>query len=506
MAKKYDVIIVGGGHNSLVVGARLAKDAGIKNILVLEKESILGGCSRTDPNIFPGYKVDTGAQALYGPAAGAARLLELEKFGLERIELSPNFRWFLGNDVEIDCYPDIERTIKEIEKYDKEEAANYKRLSDDFAPFAAQVQNLNRKPDLKHTEYMQVLETLGDDAMWMYLGKGADVLRAYFKTDWMVGGLARLFLAANLDPNWPTSGWMIAGAYSQFHFRPFWRAKGGMGGFVGSLARVIEHYGGEVRLNAGVKKIIIENGQAKGVRLESGEEIQGDIIVSGTHFKISYFDLVGAEKLPPKFVRKLNRLAEGYSGVGVFLALDQEPETPGGPRSVMMTASGLREIEDTFVAFHRHQLPKEPSLWINNPCIVDPTLAPPGKYWISFFAIVPLTLQGTTWEAELEKYADLILEKANRKIPNLKRHIINRYIQSPLIIEKDMNVPGGSVMGPVMTLDQMWAMRPPVRSPIKNLYMTGTGVHPGGGVSGAPGFNTSTVIMQDLGLGKKKGR
>jgi phytoene dehydrogenase-like protein len=510
--KKYDVIIVGAGHNSLACGGRLAKVGGIKNILVLEKHpSILGGCSRTDPNIFPGYKVDTGAQALYGAARGCVKALGLEEFGCEPIELVPNFYWLLGEgkeSKEIPVYPDINLTIKEIEKYSKEEAANYRRLFDDSLPFVANVLSLQGKPDVTSTQLMQVLETVGKDAMYMYLSRASEILRSYFKTDWMIGGIARLILASNLDPRWPTSGWMVPGSFSFTHLAPFWRAKGGMGNFVGAMAKLIEHNGGEVRLNAGVKKIIIENGQAKGVRLESGEEIEGDIIVSGTHFKISYFDLVGKEHLDPKFVTYLERQVEGYSGLGVFLTLDQEPEFGG--KGCAMTAGGLRDIEDTFEAFSRNVLPPHPSLWLNNPCIVDPTLAPPGKYWVSFFAIVPCTLAGTTWAKEKEPYAEKVLDAAARRIPNLKRHIINRYIQNPVDIERDMNVPGASVMGPVMTLDQMWSMRPPIRSPIKNLYMTGTGVHPGGGVSGTPGFNTARVILADLekkkGPEKKKGR
>ncbi len=489
---EYDLIVIGGGHNGLITAARLAK-YGLKT-LVLEKNSILGGCSRTDHHIFPGFKVDTGAQTLHHFTARVAQELNLKEFGLEAIDLAPSLYMILGDNIEIGFYHSLDDTCKEIAEYSQEEADNYRRFCLTWAPFLGQAEGACFKPEVTYTEFMQVLESMGHNALYLFLARALDILRAYFSTDWMRTAIARAVFEAGLDPRWPTTGF-AASILLSIHQSPYWRPKGGMEGLINPLAKMIQHYGGKILLNSGVKRIIVEDGQARGVKLESGEEIEGDIIVSATHFKVTYFHLLGEERLKPDFVQYLKRLIESHGVFGLFLALNGKPEAKANQ---IILANGLGDLEDGIEAIYGNKLPKNPIVWVGNPCKDDSTLAPPGKSWISIFGYCPYNLQGTAWEAEEERFADILMEAIQKCIPDIKGNIIDRYIETPLKIERNFNLPGCSYMGPLMMFNQMYSMRPSFRSPIKNLYITGTATNPGGGVTGAPGFNAATVILEDL--------
>lgn len=489
---EYDLIVIGGGHNGLITAVRLAK-YGLKT-LVLEKNSILGGCSRTDHNIFPGFKVDTGAQTLNHYTARVSQELNLKEFGLEVIDLAPSLYMVLDDNIEIGIYQGLDDTCKEIAKYSQEEANNYRRFCQTWAPFLSQAEGAYFKPEVTYTEFMQVLESMGHNALYLFLARALDILGAYFSTDWMRTAIARVIFEAGLDPRWPTTGFATSILLS-IHQSPYWRPRGGMEGLINPLAKMIQHCGGKTFVNSGVKRILVKDGQARGVELGSGEEIEGDIIVSATHFKVTYFRLLGEEHLKPDFVQYLERLVESHAVLGVFLALNGKLEAKGNQ---IILANGVRNLMDGIEAIHGNKLPKNPIVWIGNPCKDDPTLAPPGKSWISIFGHCPYELQGTTWEAEEERFADILIEAIQKRIPDIKGNIIDRYIETPLKIERSFNLPGCSYMGPLMTFNQMYSMRPSFRSPIKNLYITGTATHPGGGVTGAPGFNAASVILEDL--------
>jgi len=492
---KYNVIVIGSGHNGLVAGAKLAK-SGLKT-LVLDKAFLLGGCSRTDPNQIPGYKFNTGSMIIQHTMLKIAEQLGLEQFGFEPIVTPPNrpvYTFLVGKNVQFGIYRDLEFTYQEISRFSEGEADNYRRLIQDWAPFMKMVGQVMGMLEPTYAELFKILESLGPKAMWLYLAPVSDIFRSYFSTDWM-GGLARYITGGGVLPQSPGTGFGTQ-YLPRMHFAPGFKAKGGMAGLIEPLSKVIEHNGGEVRLNSGVRKILVEEGQAKGVRLESGEEIEGDMVVSNPDFRITFFDLVGEENLETEFILRLRRLKSTGSNFNVSLVLDEKFPIEC---SSFIVVEGLKQVEENAIALDDGRLAK-PALWVDNPCPDDPSLAPLGGNYIRLYQIDPSYLKGTTWEEQKERRAEDLIDVLEEHVPGIRRHIVDRYVMCPSDLETYFCLPpgGGGMVGPNLTIDQMYSMRVPYRSPIKNLYQTGASVHPMGGVLGLPGYNTARIILQDL--------
>jgi phytoene dehydrogenase-like protein len=478
----------------------LAK-AGLRT-LVLEKAPLLGGCSRSDPNIFPGYKVNTGGIAIQRPIKRIARDLGLEQFGFEPVEVPENepvLYYMVGEKYEkqIPVYRDVEATCEGIAKYSKQEADGYRRMMQDWAPFTRAIGQIFNLTQPSYTELFRVLESLGQKAMWLYLGKAFDVIKQYFSTDWM-GGVFRIAWAAGF--NFAQPGTAYATQYvPSIHWRPPFRSKGGMAGLVEPMAKLIEHQEGEVRKNSGVSKIIIEDGRAKGVRLESGEEIEGSIILSGTNAKITYLRLVGEDKLPPDFAEWVKRQNEAYSMCVLYLTLSEKfpIECPE-----FQMAKGLKHLTEVGAAWDEGRL-GTPCLYIDNVCPSDPTMAPPGGNYIALEDIITCRLKGS-WDEIREQRAEAMLNEVEKVYPDIRKKIIDRRLLTPIEYERDFNLWQGSVIGPGPTLDYMYSLRLPYRAPIKNLYITGMSAHPIGGIIGIPGINAARVITEDLEKGRVK--
>jgi len=498
---KYDLIVIGSGHNGLIAGAKLAK-SGLKT-LVLEKAPLLGGCTRSDPNLFPGYKVNTGGIAIQRPIMRIAKDLGLAEFGFEPIEVPENkpvLYYMVGENYEkvIPVYRDVEATCEGIAKYSKKEADGYRRMMQDWAPFTRAIGHVFGLTEPSYTELFRVMESLGPKAMWLYLGKASDVIKEYLSTDWM-GGVFRIAWAAGFSFNQPGTAYGTQYVPS-VHWRPPFRAKGGMAGLVEPLAKLIEYHGGTVRKNSGVSKIIVENGQAKGVRLETGEEIQASIILSGTNAKITYLRLVGEDKLPASMVEWTKRQIEAYSMCVLYLTLSERfpidcPE--------FQMAKGLQHLADVGAAWYEGRL-GTPCLYIDNVCPSDPTMAPTGGNCIALEDIITCHMERSAWEAIREKRAEQMLDELEKVWPEARRKIIDRRLLTPVEYERDLNLWQGSVIGPGPTLEHMYSLRLPYRSPIKNLYITGMSAHPIGGIIGIPGVNAARVITEDLEKGRLK--
>jgi len=437
---QYDLIVIGSGHNGLIAGGKLAK-AGLKT-LVLEKAPLLGGCTRTDPDIFPGYRVNTGGITIQRPIMRIARELGLGEFGFEPIEVPENqpiLYYVVGENYDkvIPVYRDVEATCEGIAKYSKEEADGYRRMMQDWAPFTRAVGQIFSLTEPTYTELFRVIESLGPKAAWLYLGKASDVIKQYFSTDWM-GGVFRIAWAAGF--NFAQPGTAYGTQYvPSIHWRPPFRAKGGMAGLIEPMAKLIEHHGGGIRKNSGVSKIIVEDGQAKGVKLETGEELAGSIILSSTNAKITYLRLVGEDKLAPDFVEWVRRQTEAYSAT--YIALED---------------------------------------------------------------IITCHLDGAYWNSIREKRIEEMLDEAEKFYPEIRRKTIDRRLLTPVEYERDFNLWQGSVIGPGPTLDNMYSLRLPYRGPIKNLYITGMSAHPIGGIIGLPGVNAAKVITEDMEKGRTK--
>lgn len=497
--KQNDVIVIGTGHNALLAGARLSK-SGLK-VLCLEKAEILGGCTRTDWKILQGgYGVSTGALVLQRPILRMASELGLKDYGFEPILIPDEriiLRYQLGENYEksIPIYRDVERTCAAIAKYSTTAAAEYRRMVQEWAPFTRMVGEVFKWKEPKHSMLFSMLESLGPKAMWLFLGSGSDILRSYFSEDW-IGGMSRIPRISGFTPQFPGSGYGTQ-YIPRVHFSVPFRAKGGMAGLIEPLAELIEAKGGQVRKNAGVDKIIIEDKTVKGVRLESGEEIQGNIVLSGTNAKITFHKLIGDENLEEDFVQYLRRTKEVMQMADVFVSMDQ-PFLPELECTEFQFAKGLRHTEINALEELEHRLPEDPSIYIDNPCLNDPTLAPEGKCWVGLFDSAPYRLEGTTWPAVRERHADNMIRQVEKVYPDFRKHIINMAILDPTDYDREFNLWEGSIMGPALSIDQMFSMRLSYSTSFKGLYLTGMSTHPTGGTIGIPGWNAAGVILEDL--------
>jgi len=499
MAEKYDIIIIGSGHNSLIAGARLANEK--LRVLVLEKAEILGGCSRTDWEILPGgYGVSTGALVIQRPILGMAEKIGLREYGFEPILIPEDeiiLRYQMGENYEISIpiYRDYEKTCDAIAKYSAVEADNYRRIVKEWSPFTKMIGQAFRWEEPKYSMLFSMLESLGWKAMWLFLGNASDILRHYFSEDWICG-MSRIPRISGFTPQFPGSGYGTQ-YIPRVHFSVPFRAKGGMEGLIGPLAKLIKDKGGDVRTNSGVNKIILEDETAKGVKLESGEEIQGSVILSGTHAKNTFFNFIGDQYLEQDFIDFVKRTRETMAMACVFASMDQ-PFMPELECTEYQFAMGLKHSEINALDEIQHRLPENPSIYIDNPCPNDPSLAPPGKCWVCLDDSASYRLEGTTWEAAREKHADNMIRQVEKIYPDFRKHIIDMAILDPTNYERDLNLWEGSIMGPALSLDQMFSMRLFYRTAFNNLYITGMCTHPTGGMIGIPGWNAASTILEDL--------
>ncbi|MBU4563209.1 MAG: NAD(P)/FAD-dependent oxidoreductase [Proteobacteria bacterium] len=476
-------------------------------VLVLEKAGMLGGCSRTDWNIVPGgYGVSTGALVIQQPVLRMASKLGLEEYGFEPILIPEDgiiLRYQVGENYEISIpiYRDVEMTCAAIAKYSTTVAEEYRRMVQEWSPFTRMVGEVFKWKEPRHSMLFSMLESLGPKAMWLFLGRCSDIMRYYFSEDW-IGGMSRIPRISGFTPQFPGSGYGTQNI-PRVHFSVPFRAKGGMSGLIESLAKLIEANGGKVRKNAGVEKIILEDDKVKGVLLESGEEVQSNVVISGTNAKITYRHLVGDENLDEDFVGYLKRTRESMRMACVFVSMDQ-PFLPELECTEFQFAKGLRHTEINALDELEHRLPKDPSIYIDNPCMNDPTLAPEGKCWIGLYDSASYELEGTTWAAERERHADNMIRQVEKVYPDFRRHVIDMAIMDPTDYEREFNLWKGSIMGPALSIDQMFSMRLSYGTDFEGLYLTGMSTHPAGGMIGIPGWNSAAVVLEDLENGEIK--
>lgn len=285
-----------------------------------------------------------------------------------------------------------------------------------------------------------------------------------------------------------------------------------------SLVRAIEHYGGTVRANANVTKIVVENGKATAVELRDGERIEARHgIVSSIDAKRVFLNLVDQDLVDPQLIRQVRNITVAGTNVSEFkvdCALDELPSLERwerGPEfivSMVQPCPSVDYLEREFVDIKRGEFPEEPAFLFAVHSAEDPSLAPPGKHtlWLSCFAPYELS-GGRNWDDIREETADHLIDVVGQYAPNIKKAMIRRIIHTPLDWYRRTGAIAGNPNHMDMTLDQLFGYRPTpalcnYRTPIKDLYLSGGGVHPGGGLNGVPGHNTAHVVLEDLGYVK----
>lgn len=527
MAESYDVVVIGAGHNGLAAGAYLSK-AG-KKVLILERRKIAGGLAVTE-EFAPGFKASVGPDLCGLLLPRVIQDLELERHGLKILPLDPALFLPLPDGNSFTIWQDKEKTLQEIAKHSKADAQAYSQFAELVDRLAGFARPLLSKPAAKpeaesRSDQMDLLKLawgvrrLGAKTMHQAFRilpmSVADFLNEWFEaeplkaslasqglTNVSMGprsmGTATIFLYHQLGkPGWPLTSWGLP--------------RGGMGSVGQAIAKSAESYGARIRTGAGVTQIAAEDGRATGVVLEDGEEISARCVVSNADPRTTFLNLVDPALLETEFRMKAERIR--YRGViaKLNLALGELPDFTCRPgkdpaahhRGIIQIGPDLDYLEQAYDDAKYRRPSARPFLQAVIPSLSDPSLAPEGKHVMSVtMQYAPYRVDGESWADRRESLADAIIETLSEYAPNLSRAVIHRQILTPLDYETTYGLPEGSFHHGEMSIDQLYFMRPVAgwsryRTPIANLYLCGSGTHPGGGVTGACGFNASQQVLED---------
>jgi phytoene dehydrogenase-like protein len=526
MTKKYDAIVIGGGHNGLVTAAYLAR-AG-KQVLVLERRHVLGGAAVTE-EIIPGFKFSVFSYVVSLLRPEIIRDLDLPRHGLEILPLdgtftpmpNGNFLWRVN---------DHGKTRRELERHSKLDAEAYEEFGKAMVQMCRFVKPIlgmippdptSLDPrDLKKLGFLgKRFQTLPAEDKYnlvqLMTMSAADFLDQWFETDVLKATMsASGIIGTFLGIRSPGTAYVLLHHYMgeiDGAFRSWGFSRGGTGAISNAIGAAAREAGAEIRMQAGVSRIIVKNGVAQGVALESGEEIYADIVSSSVDPRLTFTKFMDARELPGDFVEEVERYKYRGSSGKVNLALDALPEftcLPGTGRHLRGAISispSTEYMERAYDQAKYGEFSRRPYIDIVIPTLTDPSVAPPGKHIMSCFVqYAPYKLSKGTWDEQREAFGDTVVDTISQHAPNLKKIILGRQVITPLDIERTTGLSEGNIFQGELSLEQLFFLRPVAgwaryRTPIKHLYMCGSATHPGGGIMGAPGRLAALEILKDKG-------
>ena len=528
MAKSYDAVVIGAGHNGLTAAAYLGS-AGL-DVLVLERREVVGGAAVTE-EFHPGFRASAASYVVSLLRPEVVRDLELARHGFETVPmrghaaLLPDGRHLILNG-------EADHDRAQFARHSNRDAEAYARFSDELTDLAGFVAGwMLREPPALAGGWADLWQglRLGRDLRGLSPGRRHRLLQLFTSPPasllerWFDSEIVKMMLAGSITVANPASLLQPGPAINLLHLsmgeaggkKGSWAiAKGGMGAITQAMAAAARARGVEIRTAAPVARVEIEDGRASGVRLQSGEVVAARAVLANSDPKRTFLGLVGKDHLPPDFAADLAvwRQWSGSFRMNIALAgtpqfngvLDEELETLMG--SLIILAPSLEAFEDAYQAARQGELPNPPILDIHLPTALDPDLAPAGCHVLSLIAQhYPYRLSGgRTWEGARELAAFQIIEALAAYIPNIRDLMKGWKAYSPWDLEQVFGLTGGDVYHGRLDPDQMFSLRPHpeaarYRTPVAGLYLCGAGAHPGGGVSGAPGHNAAKRVLKDLG-------
>lgn len=510
----YDAVIIGAGHNGLVTANYLAR-AG-KRVLVLEARGVVGGACVTE-ELIPGSKWSSCAFI-----AGLLRPeiideLELARFGLELYQGDALSFSLFRDGTSFTMWKETDRTLREIEKLNKNDAQAFLDFGVRLQKFASLVTPWLLKSPPERSEILATFEAAGEQTLFdeFTLISVRDLLDRYFEDERLKSMLTFFGMVSIYGgPSSPGTAYTYGHhSWGEFNgnFGQFGLARGGMGAISEALAAGARHYGATIRTSAPVEKVIVERGVATGVRLEDGSVVTGTQIFSNADPKRSLLRLLEPGVLSPALVREVGNIDTRGSMARIHLLIDELPQyLPFPDASVgpqhhghQLLGPSREAFEEAYEAQRRGTFPSTFVIEAVTQSVTDDSLAPPGLHTMTLgIQQLPSELTGTTWAAEKERWADLVVEDLYVYAPNLRGHIVDRVIITPDDLDNEYLITDGNIFHGSMMLDQLFGARPlpevaNYRTPVRNYYLCGVGTHPGGGVMGANGHNAAKVALDD---------
>jgi phytoene dehydrogenase-like protein len=459
------------------------------------------------------------------------RDLDLSRHGLLLVPYLGTVN-FADDGTVLTDYHDGEAAYNELRRHSPHDADSMFRFQADLSRYAQFIRKtlMRTPPDpssFKPRDIMELLFmgkqlwSLGEREIYEYIRfftmSAAEFLDEYFENDLIKAAMASPgIIGTALGVCSPGSAYILlhhvmgdvdgnVGAWGL--------ARGGMGAISNAIASAMQAAGGEVRTSAGVQQILVKNGQASGVLLESGEEIQGRIVVSNLDAKRTFTKVMDRKDLPPGIFEKAENFKIRGSSGKVNIALSGLPKFTGAPDNPYVNRGGqgfvgsIETMERAYDCWKRGTWSDDPFIESILPSAWDPTVAPPGKHWMSnFVQYCPPQLADGPWTPEKrDQFGQAVVNKIERYSPGFKDLIVHMEVRTPHEIENEVGLTDGNIFQGELTIDQLFFNRPfpgysQYRMPVKKLYMCGASTHPGGGVSAACGANAAREILRDLKL------
>jgi phytoene dehydrogenase-like protein len=523
-AGRYDAIVVGAGHNGLVCAAYLAK-AGRK-VLVVERRDQVGGATSTEEHQ-PGFKYSSCSYVVSLMRPWIIRDLDLPRHGYEILPLEETFTPFPdGRYLLRDGDP--ERTRRAIAKFSKHDSEIYSEFGMAMGELGRMVKPLidNPAPDpasINPTEVFKLLKlgkqlsSKGEDWLGanykMMTMSAVDLLSEWFECEQLIAPMAVSgIIGTFLGVRSPGTAYVLLHHYMgeiDGSFRAWGFARGGTGMVAEACASSAREFGAEIRLGAGVSELKMKNGRATGVVLDNGDEFDAKVVVSGVDPHRTLLKLVGEERLDPETATQVKRFKMRGSSGKVNLALDGLPEfacRPGVGRHLygdITLAPSVSYLERAYDDAKYGNHSQSPFMDVTIPSLTDPSVAPPGKHVMSIFVqYAPYHLKEgpETWPDRRESFGDTVVDTLAEYIPNLKDLILHRQVLTPWDLEKTYGLTEGNIFHGELSLEQLAFLRPMAgwaryKTPVKDLWMCGSGTHPGGGIMGTPGALCARALL-----------
>jgi phytoene dehydrogenase-like protein len=522
-----DAVIIGAGHNGLTCAAYLGM-AGLR-VRVLERRGMVGGACVTE-EFHPGFRNSTAAYTVSLLQPKIIRDLKLHENGLRIVERRaenflplPDGRYLLTGEG---------RSEREIAKFSTKDASRYPAYREEVGRIAGVLRSLVLKapPNLALGRFSHALRDLGKLAA---IGKGlwqgnsvkaalqllfksaGDTLDGWFDSDPIKAVLGFDSVVGNL-----ASPYTQGSAYVLLHHvfgevngkRGAWGlAIGGMGAITQAMAKAAEEHGVRIDVRSPVREVVVEGGRAIGVVLEDGGLVRGRAIISNVDPQHLFQTLVPREAVPPTVVARMKKWKAGSGTFRMNVALSRIPAFSALPAmgdhhtAGIILAPSLRYMDQAYRDCLSNGWSRAPIIEMVIPSMVDDSLAPRGAHVASLFCqhVTPQFADGSSWHEHRETVADLMIDTVESYAPGFKASVIARQSLSPLDLESIYGLPNGDIFHGALTLDQLFSARPMLgyadyRMPISGLYLCGSGAHPGGGVTGAPGHNAAQAVIEDL--------
>nr|XP_057914576.1 pyridine nucleotide-disulfide oxidoreductase domain-containing protein 2 [Doryrhamphus excisus] len=544
--RQYDAVIIGGGHNGLVAAAYLQR-GGLKTA-VFERRHVLGGAAVTE-EIFPGFRFSRCSYLLSLLRPHIYADLELKKHGLKVYLRDPHaFTPMLedglkgGRPRSLTLGSDLAKNQKEISKFSQKDAKAFLDFTLHLEKLAAAIHPLLDAPPVdipgvtsgSMRKRLSAAKTLKPVVKCgLKLGRNIPdfyeiitapimkILNRWFESEPLIATLATdAVIGAMTSPSNPGSGYVLLhhvmgelekekGAWGY--------VEGGMGGVSKALANSARSFGVDIFTEKEVEQVLVDSsGVTKGVVLKDGTETHSRIVLSNATPYVTFKNLTPKSALSPAFLKAVDQIDYTSPVTKINVAVNKlpnflaapTPDNKPGPHhqcSIHLNCESVAVLETAYREAMNGRPSTRPMIEMTIPSVLDPTLAPSGCHVVSMFIqFTPFHIEGRDWtEQDREAFADTVFDWVEQYAPGFKQSVVGRDILTPPDLERIFGLTGGNIFHGSMSLDQLYLARPlpslsDYRTPIKGLYLCGSGSHPGGGVMGSPGWNAALTAMADL--------